>query len=46
VIIIGVPVLIALAYGVLVWLDLPIRKFLKLKMEKAEAREAVYENGI
>ena len=48
VIIIGVPLLIAFACAIMVWLDIPVRKFLKLKMEKEEAedaREAALEKG-
>ncbi|AYL99441.1 acyltransferase family protein [Mucilaginibacter celer] len=40
VILFGVPLLIALAYTIMIWLDLPIRKYLKLKMEKEEAEDA------
>lgn len=48
VIIISVPLLLALAYVILRWLDIPIRKYLKIKMEKEEAeeaREATLERG-
>jgi peptidoglycan/LPS O-acetylase OafA/YrhL len=48
VIIISVPLLIALAYAVMIWLDIPVRKYLKIRMEKEEveeAREAALEKG-